>query len=1491
MIVKLNLEQFRQFKSEMQNIIRRYEKLEEENRQLAEERMPQVVEEYFSIQNQLLSYELSDIPFEEWEDLSILGDENHIADFSSTNANIDFHLLDYSGYGNFRGCNIRSLETLNPTFLEHSIFSEGVVERFVENIFPNTFSLEWKQKYFARNITIEDLASLNASQLEELSRQNLDMRLSSNQDLRLIHTLGLEKACEFYRYSNQEYSQAKDVVDMLFHHMYRGTSNISDQLKTVSIDKIKETLFSVVRNNLLESTYALNVENLPPAFVTENRDILLLDNSIPVDIKERYYHRKLTLEDLRDFPDAFMNIPIEYFTNEYNLQRMLRILGTNNLLKLIPKYFDVIKHIIDSEEIFSFERVFHLENDIELDFIQSVKKYFKENYLNKEGIKTVEAGKNLYSIPEWLSSMPFSVYDSISSEEDFMNLLSESTNPIILNNNQDEFIEMIGISNLRRFEQENGFFSYKKYSISNGLFLIKDMNQAFKELIDNGAFSKDLSYEEFQNVLAKFLDKYKKYLDYNYIQGDFRNNHSEIFIDEDVPLDLQAFFYSQLLSPRIVFEHPEYISYLRGKNLENCFQEMFVNVKNPDNNIDKVNFYELLSDKMDFNDVLFFIRDYSDVLEAIKGHLDEPACQLETNGDIPKFLLEFGNLFRTVITEKGIPYPKRIPKSIKENFPSMFLEESVPENIREKFYKRMLKAEDFEKQPDLLEMIGNTNIAYGFLEAAWVSSIFLDESDMVAANTKRLKIISAYLKLEDILLKKEFKQYILDCGNSVDMHKVDFVSQVLDRLAHSNSSEIFTFRESLTRQILSSPTPIDTLNKIEDVFLKNNIPTVGKIYSSFHILHPNFEGFNFDKSMVSPTLKRLSNRGREIVIFSDLIKASFGSNNKSVNSYLDNIELGSRLYEEVLSGEIQYEGLDEYAKKELLIFSKHLATLYNNTVKGKMEKESFQHSGNPMTDILKLSELLSPNGTLDYNLADRVVKMFCGFMGIETLEEAKNYIHSTITNAEKRNRIAAQTDMQLEKGDFIKGIGDIHYLKNILQNGSVSKEYLGANATSDSTPLDTDVSMILKEEGTIEEKMNATASKSYGPIWFVLKNNHRFITTRSDSLELEAKRDLSKLEVFYTGTLGKDHYGIRTGFASTEIDYIVMDSFDQKVGLEIVMNGFYIPVVNKQGKIIFTPEDYDNLKAKMSGLSYFGETNYCFSENLVTEEIETLVNLMEESSLDVKSKQSKINSIISNCLSELGLHLKSTIDGDLTDGFVELIDTGSTGRGTNKPGDGDFDYMMRVDKSILLNHSKFYFLRKKLLQSLAEEGSNNVTFGGDFRLKKVQIDPDTIVDIDITFVEKTDKISYSTDMSLQDRLSTIQRLDPEKYKYVLANILLAKNVLKAGEAYKPNRGEVPQGGLGGVGIENWVLQNGGSFLDAAKSFMEVAKEKSFAEFKQVYQVWDFGENHLAARKGNYAHDNFVANNMSEVGYEKMKRVLYEYLQTYKYEEDYSQKNR
>jgi hypothetical protein len=143
---------------------------------------------------------------------------------------------------------------------------------------------------------------------------------------------------------------------------------------------------------------------------------------------------------------------------------------------------------------------------------------------------------------------------------------------------------------------------------------------------------------------------------------------------------------------------------------------------------------------------------------------------------------------------------------------------------------------------------------------------------------------------------------------------------------------------------------------------------------------------------------------------------------------------------------------------------------------------------------------------------------------------------------------------------------------------------------------------------------------------------------------------------------------------------------------------------------------------------------------------------------------------------------------------------------------------------------------------------------------------------------------------------------------VLANIVYAKKVLKAGSAYKPSRSDKSQGGLGGVGIENWILQYGGSFIDAAQSFVDAAKKciemynvdlndinnynndskdspayKAFIEFQKIYPVFDFGKSLESVSKGIYPYDDFVMRNMRIGGFLRTYTCLSNQLELLKQE--------
>ena len=876
--------------------------------------------------------------------------------------------------------------------------------------------------------------------------------------------------------------------------------------------------------------------------------------------------------------------------------------------------------------------------------------------------------------------------------------------------------------------------------------------------------------------------------------------------------------------------------------------------------------------------------------------------------------------------------------------------------------------------------------------------------------------------------RKLFESYVREHYDELTIDQIKWTARIMARLANSNAGELADRSEAFTRELLKLDTDKipEALDKIEDVYIHNHLPYVGKNYLVFRTMHPsaNLENdFYFGSSgTISPVLQQATGdirsgkldqmlNSRDTIIVSDLLRASLGSNNRSIREYLTTLKNGQTLLDQLSSGELDWSTfnqptnlMDKDTKANydtLSTFAWHLATIYNSILPGKehpyqlIHQQVNQDANNALqADFTNLTSLIKPNSR--YSLADRAVRYFAHFVGINSLADAERYMDNIVKEADTRNRkmaeyLATTKEPKLQPGDLVKGMGGtdgygIRYLSYAFQNGSISKEYLGDASRSDTTPLDADASIVpdqLNGGQTINQIMGngddrRMLAEAYGSgLWVVLRpDNDRFIVTRRgkdeadqsvydlsvpdanfDRTDLtqeeidrrlkeiaEAKRHrregLPKLEIFATGVDGSGHYGVRTGFGMDKVSYYISDRttrtgknlgwFNGNKGeeytlvsevtkLEIALNGFYIPVVDKDSEeLIFTPADYDNMRAQMSGLSYYHTGDYQFA---LEDELElpstnvrettipdtaAIVDQLPASMAETDHKHEVINQVIKQAITnipELNLSYKDYLDGDLTENIVEMIDTGSTGRQTNAPGSGDFDYLARLDRSILNDPTKKQQITDALLAAFGKADEVNGTsnqidnldhnedgegegeagqvdnksriVNGNLRLKQVSIDGlAEPVDIDITFAQKTNKVQYPTDAALADRLSNIKNQSETKYQQVLANIIYAKQFLKAAGAYKPRRSPEAKGigGLGGVGIENWVLQHGGSFKQAARDFLAVADScSSFEDFCAHYPVWDYGENHKGIR--SKPHDNFVADNMNPEGYERMKEAL------------------
>ncbi len=332
--------------------------------------------------------------------------------------------------------------------------------------------------------------------------------------------------------------------------------------------------------------------------------------------------------------------------------------------------------------------------------------------------------------------------------------------------------------------------------------------------------------------------------------------------------------------------------------------------------------------------------------------------------------------------------------------------------------------------------------------------------------------------------------------------------------------------------------------------------------------------------------------------------------------------------------------------------------------------------------------------------------------------------------------------------------------------------------------------------------------------------------------------------------------------------------FLANVKLLLAMHNRYIPIINKNNReLLFSEEEFLMLRSKMGGLKRYGCEEYKFSSDLSFPGIDEYITEILKNNSEIDRQANIIKQNMQRIFTQLGIDLSFKHH----EGVVKLLDTGSTSRGTSvfnndSNQSSDFDFLLRVPNEQMESVKKFLITNLK-----TGDGSKKIISRYRIRLFGVKLEGlDEPIDIDISFVDNK-KDYYATEEAISDRLEQIKQQDEIRYRMVLANIVLAKKVLKEAGVYKPSRSDKEQAGLGGVGIENWILQYGGSFKDAAMDFLKHAQGKSFVEFEKEYQIFDFGCNHMSMAKHKFPYDNFVIKNMRENGFLKMQQALIKYI--------------
>ncbi|MDO8524614.1 MAG: hypothetical protein Q7R99_03225 [bacterium] len=703
---------------------------------------------------------------------------------------------------------------------------------------------------------------------------------------------------------------------------------------------------------------------------------------------------------------------------------------------------------------------------------------------------------------------------------------------------------------------------------------------------------------------------------------------------------------------------------------------------------------------------------------------------------------------------------------------------------------------------------------------------------------------------------------------------------ILLKINNSPSQEIQKIKNQLLKQLLTEDDPLNSYEKIESIFIKNNLPLVGKIFKIFATLNPQkkIDSTLRDKENASPYLKKSTPRRRMDTIYKDLLQTHIKSANRNLRDYLLILQDGQKILEQAEIKKV--ENLNEDEQQQLRHFLLKIQTLFaNSQLGGDTSPENLNLDNNILDSYQKLR--IDIGAKEGQSITQRISDMFLKPMGYKNIEEVLEEMKETKTQAHQRGlNIAQEENLLLKEGDLLKGV-DTTYISSILQGGSVAKEYLGAGADSDSTPLDTDVSRVSKEdsEKSFKEAVDNSLSKGYGNLLFAMKDRGQYqITTKENIKEYNPK----KLELFNSNSANEKHYGIRTGFPITEIDFMIaqegLDKKDfEKVCFEIAQNGYYVPITDTNGKIIFTPEQYQELRKNFNGLEKFDGNPFEFSPTtkgaLNYAEVNNLSEQKKEDAEKLEILSSEIKQLITEVLGQNDIEMKD--DHSTSIMGAELLNTGSTGRNTNLPNDYDFDLTLRLDAN---DTEKAQKIATELITRLNPEKSDSYTPQGKGAILQLRTfgsktSSEKLMDIDIGFVKKSELVYFGSHNAVQEKLNWIKDNIGEKAQQeIIANIVLTKKILKENKVYKKQE----EGGIGGIGVETWILNNNGNMLNAFQSFIEKAYDKRgkmipLEKFKEAYKIIDPGMN-----VQKFRHDNYVEN-FTDKSYGAMANTLKNYL--------------
>lgn len=223
------------------------------------------------------------------------------------------------------------------------------------------------------------------------------------------------------------------------------------------------------------------------------------------------------------------------------------------------------------------------------------------------------------------------------------------------------------------------------------------------------------------------------------LSKSMKEKYPNVFISYRASKELHDKFYNREIDAKYIIEHPEYRQFFEGLDVELFFNYMPIVLMNTGlDETTKLN-SKRIENLISFVKTLFgneeglsILLSYHIYLDKVNEKLGFSKVEFKDSISQEEFLIQIDCLIYLNIIRGDILYDENMPAHFKAAYPSLFLTENTPDEIKHKFYNRLFSLDDFYSNPVLLKHFANTDIAccldttFSFMIGLFNSNDFLD---------------------------------------------------------------------------------------------------------------------------------------------------------------------------------------------------------------------------------------------------------------------------------------------------------------------------------------------------------------------------------------------------------------------------------------------------------------------------------------------------------------------------------------------------------------------------------------------------------------------------------------------------------------------------------------------------------------------------------------------------------------------------------------------